>query len=67
MEINVLFLRLNNCGLTKKCCKALGSALSSDSSNLQELNLSGNSIGDKGLTLLKEGLGNVQSNLKKLR
>ncbi|XP_047663561.1 NACHT, LRR and PYD domains-containing protein 3 isoform X2 [Tachysurus fulvidraco] len=58
---------LDNCGLTERCCKALGSALSSDSSNLQELNLSSNSIGDKGLRLLAEGLGNVKSKLKNLR
>lgn len=65
--MNVLFLRLDNCGLTERCCTALGSALSSDSSNLRELNLSGNSIGDTGLRLLTEGLGNVKSKLKKLR
>ncbi|KAK2825537.1 hypothetical protein Q7C36_019464 [Tachysurus vachellii] len=58
---------LDNCGLTERCCKALGSALSSDSSNLQELNLSSNSIGDKGLRLLAEGLGNGKSKLKNLR
>ncbi|MCJ8741428.1 hypothetical protein PDJAM_G00070700 [Pangasius djambal] len=58
---------LDNCGLTERCCKALGSVLSSDSSNLQELNLSGNSIGDTGLRLLTEGLGNAKSKLKKLR
>ncbi|XP_053499492.1 NACHT, LRR and PYD domains-containing protein 12 [Ictalurus furcatus] len=57
---------LDNCGLTERCCKALGSALSLDSSNLRELNLSGNSIGDTGLRLLTEGLGNVKSKLKKL-
>ncbi|KAK3547605.1 hypothetical protein QTP86_026294, partial [Hemibagrus guttatus] len=58
---------LDNCGLTERCCKALGSALSSDSSNLQGLNLSSNSIGDKGLRFLTEGLGNVKSKLKNLR
>ncbi|XP_060794526.1 NACHT, LRR and PYD domains-containing protein 12 isoform X2 [Neoarius graeffei] len=58
---------LNNCGLSERCCKALGSALSSDSSNLRELNLSGNSIGDTGLRRLTEGLGNAKSKLKKLR
>ncbi|KAB5546099.1 hypothetical protein PHYPO_G00068250 [Pangasianodon hypophthalmus] len=58
---------LDNCGLTERCCKALGSALSSDSSNLQKLNLSGNSVGDTGLRLLTEGLGNAKSKLKKLR
>lgn len=65
--MNILCLRLDNCGLTERCCKALGSALGSDSSKLQELNLSGNSVGDTGLRLLTEGLGNVQSKLKKLR
>ncbi|KAG7323726.1 hypothetical protein KOW79_013428 [Hemibagrus wyckioides] len=58
---------LDNCGLTERCCKALGSALGSDSSNLLELNLSSNSIGDKGLRFLTEGLGNATSKLKKLR
>lgn len=62
-----MFLRLDNCGLTERCCKALGSALSSDSCNLRELNLSGNSIGDTGLRLLTEGLGNGNSKLQTLR
>ncbi|KAF5896726.1 NACHT, LRR and PYD domains-containing protein 12-like isoform X1, partial [Clarias magur] len=58
---------LDNCGLTERCCKALGSALSSDSCNLRELNLTGNSIGDTGLRLLTEGLGNGNSKLHTLR
>ncbi|XP_046725337.1 NACHT, LRR and PYD domains-containing protein 12 isoform X2 [Silurus meridionalis] len=58
---------LDNCGLSERCCKVLGSVLSSDSSKLQELNLNGNSIGDTGLKLLSEGLGNDRSKLKKIR
>uniref|UniRef100_A0A4W4ECR2 NLR family pyrin domain containing 12-like n=1 Tax=Electrophorus electricus TaxID=8005 RepID=A0A4W4ECR2_ELEEL len=45
---------LSNCGLSERCCKALGTAL--ESSNLRELDLSGNSIGDTGLRRLAEGL-----------
>ncbi|XP_076874776.1 NACHT, LRR and PYD domains-containing protein 3 [Brachyhypopomus gauderio] len=58
---------LSNCGLTERCCKALGAALSSDSSSLRELDLSSNSVGDVGLRLLAEGLGNAESNLERLR
>ncbi|XP_017537261.1 NACHT, LRR and PYD domains-containing protein 12 isoform X1 [Pygocentrus nattereri] len=57
---------LDNCGLTERCCKALGSAVST-SSSLRELDLSSNSIGDTGLRLFADGLGNSESKLEKLR
>ncbi|XP_066528468.1 NLR family CARD domain-containing protein 3-like [Hoplias malabaricus] len=57
---------LDNCGLTERCCKALGSAISSTSSRLRELVLSGNSIGDTGLRRFTDGLGN-SNKLEKLR
>ncbi|XP_026881631.2 NACHT, LRR and PYD domains-containing protein 12 [Electrophorus electricus] len=56
---------LSNCGLSERCCKALGTAL--ESSNLRELDLSGNSIGDTGLRRLAEGLGNAESKLERVR
>ncbi|XP_022532563.2 NACHT, LRR and PYD domains-containing protein 12 isoform X1 [Astyanax mexicanus] len=58
---------LENCGLTERCCKALGSAVSSASSSLRELDLSSNSIGDTGLRLFTEGLGESECKLEKLR
>ncbi|XP_072552455.1 NACHT, LRR and PYD domains-containing protein 3 isoform X2 [Salminus brasiliensis] len=58
---------LDNCGLTERSCKALGSTVSSASSSLRELDLSSNSIGDTGLRLFTEGLENSESKLEKLR
>ncbi|XP_036447722.1 NACHT, LRR and PYD domains-containing protein 12-like [Colossoma macropomum] len=58
---------LDNCGLTERCCKALGSAVSCTSSSLRELDLSSNSIGDTGLRHFTDGLGDAESKLQKLR
>uniref|UniRef100_A0A8C5C9M2 NACHT domain-containing protein n=1 Tax=Gadus morhua TaxID=8049 RepID=A0A8C5C9M2_GADMO len=60
-------LRLNCCGLSKGCCKALASALISNSSSLRELDLSSNRLKDSGVELLSAGLGSPHCTLETLR
>nr|XP_055075727.1 NACHT, LRR and PYD domains-containing protein 3-like isoform X2 [Misgurnus anguillicaudatus] len=47
---------LSGCNLTEKSCSALTSVLSSNSSNLRDLNLGDNNLGDSGVKLLSIGL-----------
>ncbi|CAL8319559.1 unnamed protein product [Boreogadus saida] len=58
---------LNSCRLSKRCCKALASALSSNSSSLRELDLSTNELQDSGVKLLSAGLGSPHCTLETLR
>ncbi|KAL0963924.1 hypothetical protein UPYG_G00315410 [Umbra pygmaea] len=60
-------LRLNRCYLTKNCCEALASSLSSNSSSLKELDLSDNDIEDSGVKLLSAGLASPHCKLETLR
>ncbi|CAL8399455.1 unnamed protein product [Gadus morhua 'NCC'] len=64
---NPMHYRLNCCGLSKGCCKALASALSSNSSSLRELDLSSNSLQDSGVKLLSAGLGSPHCTLETLK
>ncbi|KTG36990.1 hypothetical protein cypCar_00045296, partial [Cyprinus carpio] len=57
---------LSDCGVTDEGCAALVSALRSNPSHLRELNLSGNEIGDSGVTLLSAGLADPHCKLEKL-
>ncbi|XP_029102243.1 protein NLRC3-like [Scleropages formosus] len=60
-------LRLNRCHFTDKCCEDVASALSSNSSQLRELDLSDNDLQDSGVKLLSTGLRNPDCKLEILR
>ncbi|XP_039647096.1 NACHT, LRR and PYD domains-containing protein 12-like isoform X2 [Perca fluviatilis] len=60
-------LRLSWCGLTHKCCSHIGSALSSDSTSIRELDLSGNNLQGPGIQLLCAGLRSPHCKLETLR
>uniref|UniRef100_A0A8C9VJB9 NACHT, LRR and PYD domains-containing protein 12-like n=1 Tax=Scleropages formosus TaxID=113540 RepID=A0A8C9VJB9_SCLFO len=58
---------LNQCGLTKRCCEALASVLTSNSSHLRELDLGHNDFQDSGVKIFSAGLGNKHCKLEILR
>uniref|UniRef100_A0A8C4ZTK3 B30.2/SPRY domain-containing protein n=1 Tax=Gadus morhua TaxID=8049 RepID=A0A8C4ZTK3_GADMO len=58
---------MNGCHLSERCCEALASVLSSNSSSLIELDLSTNDLQDSGVKLLSAGLGSPHCTLETLR
>ncbi|XDV23283.1 hypothetical protein PO909_027923 [Leuciscus waleckii] len=61
-----LKLRLNNNSITEEGCSALTSAFNSNPSNLIELDLSGNKLGNSGINNICRLLENPQCRLEKL-
>ncbi|CAM4584323.1 unnamed protein product [Leuciscus chuanchicus] len=59
-------LSLRKCGLTEESCSALTTVLRSNSS-LKELDISNNNLQDSGVKKLKNGLGNTNCTLERLR
>ncbi|CAM4673086.1 unnamed protein product [Leuciscus chuanchicus] len=59
-------VQLMKCGVTKKGCAALASALRSNPSHLRELDLSLNKLGNIGVKLLSDGLKDPHCKLEKL-
>ncbi|XP_048041307.1 protein NLRC5-like isoform X7 [Megalobrama amblycephala] len=66
MNCKLEILGLSNCALTEESCSSLASVLSSDSSSLNDLELSNNNLKDSGVKLLSDGL-KENCNLEKLR
>ncbi|XP_053732164.1 NLR family CARD domain-containing protein 3-like [Synchiropus splendidus] len=57
---------LRSCGLSQRCCPPLSSVLSSPSSPLTQLDLSGNQLQDSGVELLCAGLESPHCHLETL-
>ncbi|XP_047216104.1 protein NLRC3-like isoform X2 [Girardinichthys multiradiatus] len=58
---------LKNCNLSERSCEVLASVLSSQSSNLREMDLSNNKLQDSGMELLSSGLKSPNCKLETLR
>uniref|UniRef100_A0A669DMH3 SPRY-associated domain-containing protein n=1 Tax=Oreochromis niloticus TaxID=8128 RepID=A0A669DMH3_ORENI len=63
--LSVIF-RLSHCDLSERSCEALSSGLSSQTSNLRQLDLSNINLKDSGVKLLSEGLKSPHCTLETL-
>uniref|UniRef100_A0A673CAJ5 NACHT LRR and PYD domain-containing protein n=1 Tax=Sphaeramia orbicularis TaxID=375764 RepID=A0A673CAJ5_9TELE len=63
----MLCFRLSGCNLTNRSCEALSSVLSSQSSQMSELDLSNNDLKDSGVKILCSGLNSQNCKLETLR
>ncbi|XP_072547804.1 NACHT, LRR and PYD domains-containing protein 3-like [Salminus brasiliensis] len=64
---NIQILRLNSCGITSVGCAFLAEVLSSNSSNLKDLDLGQNNIGDEGVKVLSDALKRAPCKLANLK
>lgn len=65
--LSFLICRLVHCGLTKDSCGIISSALQSEGTQLTEVDLSFNAVGDPGVKVLVAGLTDRNSRLDTLR
>ncbi|XP_066517605.1 NLR family CARD domain-containing protein 3-like [Hoplias malabaricus] len=66
-ECNIEILRLKHCGVTSVGCDFLALALNSNNSNLKELDLTQNYIGDSGVKVICEALKDTSCKLVTLK
>ncbi|XP_073700442.1 uncharacterized protein [Garra rufa] len=64
-KLNTLIL--NNSGITEEGCRVLAAALNLNPSNLKELNLSKNTLGNSGMKIILTLFKNVQCRLETLK
>ncbi len=69
MKLNLFsqICSLNNIDITEEGCRVLATALNSNPSNLKELNLSKNKLGNSGMKIILTLFENVQCRLEKLK
>uniref|UniRef100_A0A3Q2DM04 NACHT domain-containing protein n=1 Tax=Cyprinodon variegatus TaxID=28743 RepID=A0A3Q2DM04_CYPVA len=66
-NFHLCLFRLDGCKLSERSCEGLASVLSSQSSNLREMDLSINNLKDSGVELLSSGLKSPNCKLEILR
>ncbi len=67
LSCSLFFCRLNNNSITAEGCAALTSAFNSNPSNLIELDLSGNKLGNSGIQKICLLLKSTECKLEKLK
>lgn len=67
LDLIFFFYSLNGVSIGEAGCAALASAFNSNPTKLKELDLSGNQLGDSGVTQISALLANSQCTLQILR